>query len=632
MNKVVNINLNGIIISIDEVAYEQLKKYIDALHKHFTGTEGAAEIISDIETRIAELLQLKLTDTYTVIQSKDVADVIAIMGNPWEMDEEDEPKSQSQQQQNQQQNYTERKLKRDPQQKVIGGVCGGLGNYFNVDPIFIRGAFLVAMLVFGTGFLLYFILWAIMPLATPNELPQFTGNATRKLYRNPDNKVLGGVCSGVAAYLGIDEIWLRIGFIISVFVFGSGFLAYIILWIIIPQASTAAEKLKMKGSAVDVNNIEREVRSAAHNITQSASKKGSGLNTLIKLAAIIIALVVLFLIVFPGSIVVLLLSFALENGGDFSKLIQALTINQAIFMLCKWGLIAGVLSVVIGFASIALRLFTKFKLRYFSLLSTLLLLGGITLCVLAANKYRKEISFDAVMVDKELEMPCNDTLTITLNDVLLDEDDKKFNIAIDHEDVSWAVQNGNLLFNKPVLHIKPSGNGNMQVRLKQESKGSNIADAEEMAQGTNINLKVESATLVFDNWINIGKNPFKLQEVSVGVWLPIGTIVKVDREVLDYMADFDESDYDDEDFLYNTAAPYQYFRVTDHGLTCLTCDKHDWEFSASTSQNEEDKKSDFTLVETTIDSTSKDGQIKVIKKIKKVGPITVTNIETINKK
>jgi phage shock protein PspC (stress-responsive transcriptional regulator) len=460
-------------------------------------------------------------------------------------------------------------------------------------------------------------------------LPQFTGNATRKLYRNPDNKVLGGVCSGVAAYLGIDEIWLRIGFIISVFVFGSGFLAYIILWIIIPQANTAAEKLQMKGSAVDINNIEREVRSAAHNISQSASKKGSGLNTLLKLVAIVIALVVLFLIVFPGSIVVLLLSFALENGGDFSRLIQALTINQDIFMLCKWGLIAGVLSVVIGFASIALRLFTKFKLRYFSLLSTLLLLGGITLCVMAANKYRKEISVDAVMVDKELEMSCNDTLTISLNDVLLDEDDKKFNIEIDHEDVSWAVQNGNLLFNKPVLHIKPSGNGNMQVRLKQESKGSNIADAEEMAQGTNINLKVDSATLVFDNWINIGKNPFKLQQVSVGVWLPIGTIVKVDREVLDYMADFDESDYDDEDF---TAAPYQYFKVTDNGLTCLTCDKHDWEFNASTSQNEEDKKSDFTIEETTIDSTSKDGKTKVIKKIKKVGPITVTNIETINKK
>ena len=96
MNKVVNINLNGIIISIDEVAYEQLKQYIDALHKHFSGTEGSAEIISDIETRIAELLQLKLTDNYTVILPKDVADVIAVMGNPWQMECEDEAQSSNQ--------------------------------------------------------------------------------------------------------------------------------------------------------------------------------------------------------------------------------------------------------------------------------------------------------------------------------------------------------------------------------------------------------------------------------------------------------------------------------------------------------------------------------------------------------
>jgi hypothetical protein len=90
MNKVVNINLNGIIITIDEEAFGKLKNYIDALRKHFAGTEGSAEIISDIETRIAELLQLKLSAAYTVIQSNDVDEVIGIMGNPWEMESGEE--------------------------------------------------------------------------------------------------------------------------------------------------------------------------------------------------------------------------------------------------------------------------------------------------------------------------------------------------------------------------------------------------------------------------------------------------------------------------------------------------------------------------------------------------------------
>lgn len=162
MNKVVNINLNGIIINIDELAYDKLKKYMDALHKHFNGKAGAAEIISDIETRIAELLQLKLTDSYTVIQLNDVDDVIAIMGNPWEMDAEEGEENQKQtttEEPKANPNFRDKRLKRDPRNKVLGGVCGGIGNYLNIDPIFARAAFLIAMFVFGTGFFVlhYFV-------------------------------------------------------------------------------------------------------------------------------------------------------------------------------------------------------------------------------------------------------------------------------------------------------------------------------------------------------------------------------------------------------------------------------------------------------------------------------------------
>src|SRR5688572_29380710 len=98
MNKVVNINLNGLVFSIDDTAYEQLKQYLDGLKAHFGTTEGASEIIQDIEARIAELLQTKLSDKYTVIQLNDIKEVIALMGNPLEIDGEEEHKQNKQQQ------------------------------------------------------------------------------------------------------------------------------------------------------------------------------------------------------------------------------------------------------------------------------------------------------------------------------------------------------------------------------------------------------------------------------------------------------------------------------------------------------------------------------------------------------
>jgi phage shock protein PspC (stress-responsive transcriptional regulator) len=335
MNKVVNINLNGIIISIDEVAYEQLKQYIDALHKHFSGTEGSAEIISDIETRIAELLQLKLTDNYTVILPKDVADVIAVMGNPWQMEGEDE--AQSSTQNNTQNTVAPKKLKRDPHNKVISGVCGGLGNFLNIDPIIARAGFLISFFVFGSGLLLYLILWVIMPEATPNELPQFSGTSSRKLFRNTDDKMIGGVCSGIGSYLGVSEVVMRVVFIISFFAFGTGLLAYVILWLIIPEAKTAAEKLQMRGSNIDINNIEREFRNATSNLTQKATTSPV-LKNLLKVVTIMVGLLVLFTIVLPGSILFLVLTFGIGGSGDFSEFVRTITINDTILMLAKWGI------------------------------------------------------------------------------------------------------------------------------------------------------------------------------------------------------------------------------------------------------------------------------------------------------
>ena len=118
-------------------------------------------------------------------------------------------------------------------------------------------------------------------------------SSKKKLFRDGDDKFFGGVASGIAHYFNVDVIWIRIAFLVTVFAgFGSGLIAYIVLWILLPEATTTAEKLQMEGEPVNISNIEKKikeefggvsemVRNAAHDVTdavkdvsQSFKKKG----------------------------------------------------------------------------------------------------------------------------------------------------------------------------------------------------------------------------------------------------------------------------------------------------------------------------------------------------------------------
>ncbi|WP_143308658.1 PspC domain-containing protein [Chitinophaga vietnamensis] len=167
MKKIININLSGRLIPIEDSAYEILRQYLDSLKKYFSKEEGGDEIVADIEARIAELFQDKLKKGAHCITDDDVTSMKAAMGTPEQFDEE-APKEQAQQQQTQNEYYSRprKRLYRDPDNKVLSGVCSGLGAYFNVDPVIFRIIFaLLAIGGFGTGILVYFILWIATPSA-----------------------------------------------------------------------------------------------------------------------------------------------------------------------------------------------------------------------------------------------------------------------------------------------------------------------------------------------------------------------------------------------------------------------------------------------------------------------------------
>src|ERR1700735_5312641 len=323
MKKIININFHSRVIPIEETAYEILQQYVESLRRYFAREEGRDEIISDIENRFSELFADKLKKGAACITDDDVNSIIASMGRPEDFEADDETTStagagaqgpagssstagmgasdagtagagatgSSQQGSWQYNNAEPRRLYRAENDKILGGVCGGLANYLRLDPAVVRIIFVLIAFGWGFGFLLYFILWMVLPT---KSLPAVV---RKRLYRNPDDRVIGGVASGLAAYFHID-VWiprlifaapLILGVVASIirsawdswyhyggtaFFTGSFggtlFVTYIVLWIVLPEAVTASDKLEMRGEKVDLESIKNTIKSDLENFKGKA--------------------------------------------------------------------------------------------------------------------------------------------------------------------------------------------------------------------------------------------------------------------------------------------------------------------------------------------------------------------------
>ena len=278
MKKNISINISGIIFHIEEDGYETLRKYLDSINKYFGSFEDSSEILSDIESRIAEIFLSRLNEGKQIITSEDVQVLMTTMGGVNDFKAaEDEESTAGQQQQSQQKkndqssstttkNASSKKLVRDKNKKILGGVCAGFGHYFNVDPVWPR--LLFALLVLGSYgglFLVYIILWIVLPVSSELE----DEPSVKKMYRNSNEKVIGGVASGVAAFFGVDIVIIRLLFVLTTIFFGTGLVVYIVLWIALPEAKTITEKMQMQGEPVTLSNIESSVKKTLNEKDQS---------------------------------------------------------------------------------------------------------------------------------------------------------------------------------------------------------------------------------------------------------------------------------------------------------------------------------------------------------------------------
>lgn len=194
-----NINIGGIVFLVDEDAYDKLVKYLREIRRHFKNKSDNDEIITDIESRIVELFQQKLNDNKKVITIEDVNDVINTMGKPRDFSEEADNAPYDN----------------------------------NVRQVF-----------------------------------------SKRLFRDIENRMLGGVCSGLGAYFRVDPIIFRIAFVVATII-GITILVYLIMWLIIPPARTIEEKLEMQGDPVTISNIEKSIREELNNIRDKVDNMAS---------------------------------------------------------------------------------------------------------------------------------------------------------------------------------------------------------------------------------------------------------------------------------------------------------------------------------------------------------------------
>ncbi len=191
MNPTINVNIGGYPFIIDEDAYDKLQEYLDVIEHHFSASEGCEEIVHDIELRFAELLSER-QNKRPIIGIRDIEQAIKILGTPEEFGADENRHRSSEQ-----------------------------PSYIGDDTIRKKG---------------------------------------KRLFRNPDDKVVGGVCSGIAAYFGMsDPIWIRLVFVIFFVTGGASLLVYLFLLIAVPKAKSPSDRLAMQGRPINVENIAQQV-------------------------------------------------------------------------------------------------------------------------------------------------------------------------------------------------------------------------------------------------------------------------------------------------------------------------------------------------------------------------------------
>jgi len=575
MKKVININFQGTVVPIEESSYELLQQYIESLRRYFANEEGKDEIINDIESRISELFQERLKAGSTCITDDDVHAIIKNMGRPEDFEEEekgeqaDTVKPDLKSEGFFQGDWTRKnkRLYRDENNKILGGVCSGIAAYLGVDPVIIRILFIIS----GIGLLAYILLWIFVPGSNMLE------NGVRKrLYRNPDGKIIGGVCSGIGSYFNLNPWIPRILFLIPFisfffrwghfgpltfphflsFSFSPGaFIIYIILWLVIPEANTTAEKLEMKGEKVDLNSIKNSVLKEMKEVGERVGKLGAEAGEMAKdkgpaikqeihqaakrssgiLGNIIVTIFKVFVYFILGCIAVALIIalFALAIAAIGLFPLKDFVLTEGWQSLLAWGTLIFFIGVpVIGIITFIIRRFarvkTSNKLMRYSFIGLWIL--GIICFISLATSIARDFRSVSSMNSEKIPLSNAGVKGVEVVPFLNNNYNRSNNWFRLEPFATFGIDEDTAYISNIRIRIVKSATGSFLVNVMKLCNGRSRRYADTLASLINFNVSQNDSLLMMDRAIPINTtDKFRNQYVEVTISVPVDHRIKINK-------------------------------------------------------------------------------------------------------
>ncbi len=421
--------------------------------------------------------------------------------------------------------------------------------------------------------------------------------AHKKLYRDKDKGSIAGVCTGLGHYFGIDAVWIKILFLILAST-SFGIIAYIILWIVMPEAVTTSEKLEMTGEPITISNIEKKVREEFENVSDkfknaNYDKMGNQVKTgfgkftteigevflsifkifakilgVILIMASLAILVILFIGVFTlGSSAFIDLPWQdFINAGNFSDypiwafgVLMFLAIGIPFFFL-----------LLLGFKLLSPSIKSIGNIAKYTLLALWLITIGILISI--GIKQASEFAVSGRVVKKEtIALQANDTLFIKFkhNDYFAKDVHDYNNFMITEDSLGTNV----IYSNQVRLNIVKTDEKLPYLQIEKEAKGKSLSDARKTAEKIKYGYSIVGNKILLDNYlISDFKNKYRDQEVEIFLYLPEGTLLKPDNSVQDY----DSSD--DSFFNLHFSSDDYIYKVGKSQVKCLNCppEENEW--------------------------------------------------------
>ncbi|WP_281633793.1 PspC domain-containing protein [Flavobacterium luteolum] len=459
----------------------------------------------------------------------------------------------------------------------------------------------------------------------------YTARKHKKLYRDKENGMIGGVATGLGHYFGIDAVWIKIIFLIFVFAgFGTGILAYFVLWIVTPEAVTTSEKLEMTGEPVTISNIEKKVREEIDSLSEKFKnadydkmgnqvKSGAGrisssfgdfVMTVFKIFAKFLGVI---LIISGISTLIMLLIGVFTLGTNifidfpWQNFVEAGNFTE--YPLWSFGLL---MFFAVGIPFFFLTLL-GFKLLSPNLKSignitkyTLLALWIISIAILTSIgiKQATEISYDNKIVEKKvLAIKPADTLFIKFkyNDYYT----KSLNHYREFEFVQDSANNELIYSNDVRLHVLHTDESAPFIQIEKSARGNSFTNAKKRAEKINYKFQISGNHLILDNYfLTDVKNKFRGQEVDIYLYLPEGQLVKPDSSVRDYY------NSDDNFFELNYKGDYNY-KVIGSKVKCLNCPADEDNDNNYENDYENDNENDYENNTGSTNDTIKEVSVKI---------------------